>query len=239
LDSALYKDISRYKEISNDETLELLKKYKKTGELKYRDAIVTGYLKLAVYQATKMAEAWALDDLISEAMVGLILAVDKFNPKFKVKFSMYALYWMRRQIFLFLKKTNKAPVPSNIKNKYKNKMDLFKKENGRKPEIGDVMELFDCSRYRAYEIQRIISGVSIDWEKLKDVLNYEHNFSVMFSEEKEMLLNILTDCQRASVTAFINGISIKDQQDTLNVSQEYLDRAISILAAIYDVDNDR
>ena len=212
-------------------------KYKETGDSKYRNDIVTGYLKLAVYQANQMAEAWALDDLISEAMVGLVLAVDKFNPKFKVKFSMYALYWMRRQIFLFLKKSNKVPVPSNIKNKYKKQMTAFKKEHGRRPEIGDIMEIFDCSRYRAYEVQRIVNGTSIDWEKLKNVLNYSHNFTIMLSDEKEMLMSVLTDCQKASVTAFINGISIKDQQDIFNVSQEYLDRAISILATMYNIDN--
>ena len=235
MDEALYKDIAKHKEISNEKTLELLKKYKATGDSKYRNDIVNGYLKLAVYQATQIAEPWALDDLISEAMLGLVLAVDKFNPKFKVKFSMYALYWMRRQIFLFLKKSNKVPVPSNMKNKYKKQISEFKNKYSRSPEIGDIMEMFECSRYRAYEIQRIVHGISVDWEQLKEVLDYNHNFTVMMSDEKEMLMSVLTDCQKASVVAFINGISIKDQQDTFNVSQEYLDRSISTLAAMYSV----
>ena len=44
----------------------------------------------------------SLDDLISEAYIGLIKAADNFNPKHKVPFPAYACYWIKSQVRSFV-----------------------------------------------------------------------------------------------------------------------------------------
>jgi RNA polymerase sigma-32 factor len=43
-----------------------------------------------------------LDDLISEGNVGLMKALDRFDPSHNVRFATYAIYWIRAQIVLGL-----------------------------------------------------------------------------------------------------------------------------------------
>lgn len=47
-------------------------------------------------------EAFPLDDLIQEGLIGVIKAVDKFDETYENKFSTYALYWIKKYILDYL-----------------------------------------------------------------------------------------------------------------------------------------
>jgi len=61
--------------------------------------LITAYMRLAISMATKFKRYGApLNDLIQEANVGLMKAADKFDPDRGVRFSTYAVWWIKASI---------------------------------------------------------------------------------------------------------------------------------------------
>jgi RNA polymerase sigma-32 factor len=61
--------------------------------------LVTAYMRLAVSMAAKYRRyGAAMSDLIQEANIGLMKAASKFDPDRGVRFSTYAVWWIKAQI---------------------------------------------------------------------------------------------------------------------------------------------
>ena len=120
-------------QMKNEEAMELFKLYKSTGELKYRDKIVEGYMKLMLYVAIKYWQpGFLVSDLLQEAVMGFMLGIDKYNnEKYsefgKAKLSSYCFFYSRKYIIDFIEK-NKCIVkitysPLRASQKLKKMMD--------------------------------------------------------------------------------------------------------------------
>ena len=61
--------------------------------------LITAYMRLAISMAAKFKRYGApMNDLIQEASVGLMKAADKFDPDRGVRFSTYAVWWIKASI---------------------------------------------------------------------------------------------------------------------------------------------
>lgn len=61
--------------------------------------LVTAYMRLAISMASKFRRYGApMNDLIQEASLGLLKAADKFDPERGVRFSTYAVWWIKASI---------------------------------------------------------------------------------------------------------------------------------------------
>ncbi len=61
--------------------------------------LITAYMRLAISMAVKFKRYGApMNDLIQEAGVGLMKAADKFDPDRGVRFSTYAVWWIKASI---------------------------------------------------------------------------------------------------------------------------------------------
>jgi len=61
--------------------------------------LVTAYMRLAISMAAKFKRYGApMNDLIQEASLGLMKAADKFDPDRGVRFSTYAVWWIKASI---------------------------------------------------------------------------------------------------------------------------------------------
>ena len=61
--------------------------------------LVTAYMRLAISMASKFRRYGApMNDLIQEASLGLMKAADKFDPDRGVRFSTYAVWWIKAQL---------------------------------------------------------------------------------------------------------------------------------------------
>ena len=60
--------------------------------------LINAYMRLAISMASKFKRYGApMNDLIQEAGLGLMKAADKFDPDRGVRFSTYAVWWIKAQ----------------------------------------------------------------------------------------------------------------------------------------------
>ena len=88
----------------------------RAGSAEARDRFVCANLRLVVNQARRF-EGRGLDllDLIAEGNIGLLRAVDKFDPGFECRFSTYATWWINQSMrFALRNQVRLVRLPSHV-----------------------------------------------------------------------------------------------------------------------------
>ena len=120
-----------------------------TGDAEARDRMVRANLRLVVNIARSYTgKGLALQDLIEEGNLGLLRAVEGFDPTMNTRFSTYASYWIKQSIKRALVNTAKTiRVPAymvELLAKWRRATAILHDELGRPPtheEIAKVLEL--------------------------------------------------------------------------------------------------
>jgi RNA polymerase sigma-B factor len=77
--------------MSDREATELIEKYRRTGDVQYRNQVVEGHAWLAAVCARRMVRrSEPLDDLVQVASIGILQAAERFDPSFGVLFRTFA-----------------------------------------------------------------------------------------------------------------------------------------------------
>lgn len=94
----------QYPLLTREEELELTQAYYETGDPALAAKLVTSNLRLVVKIAMDHQRYWMrnLLDLIQEGNIGLLQAVQKFDPFRGIKFSYYASFWIKAYILKFV-----------------------------------------------------------------------------------------------------------------------------------------
>ena len=96
--SIYLREINRIPLISHEEEYELAVKAK-NGDKAAREKLIRSNLRFVVSVAKKFrGQGLALSDLINEGNIGLITALDKFEPDKGYHFISYAVWWIRQSI---------------------------------------------------------------------------------------------------------------------------------------------
>jgi len=103
LDGTFDRSLSRramQAELLDAETeLELAYRWRDQRDEEALHRLVTAYMRLAISMAAKFKRYGApMNDLIQEAGLGLMKAADKFDPDRGVRFSTYAVWWIKASI---------------------------------------------------------------------------------------------------------------------------------------------
>ena len=91
--------IRKYPILSQEEEYALAVKYQQTKDSNIAYKLVTSHLRLVVKVVSKYkGYGLPLSEMISEGNVGLLYAVDKFEPEKGFRFSTYALWWIKASV---------------------------------------------------------------------------------------------------------------------------------------------
>lgn len=94
--------------LKKDEEEELVDKLN-TGEEAIRNTLIERNLRLVVYIARKFENTGVgVEDLISVGTIGLIKAVNTFNPEKKIKLATYASRCIENEILMYLRRNSKV-----------------------------------------------------------------------------------------------------------------------------------
>jgi RNA polymerase primary sigma factor len=94
----LFNQASRYPLLTRDEEVELARRIER-GDLEAKERLINSNLRLVIKFARRyQGHGLPLQDLVQEAMLGLIRAAEKFDWRRGYKFSTYAVLWIKQAI---------------------------------------------------------------------------------------------------------------------------------------------
>ncbi len=154
------------------EEKELLIRFK-NGDIAARHRLIESNLRFVIKVAMKYRnQGMCLSDLVQEGVLGLIEALEKFDPEKECRLITYASWWIRLYIQRTLEQKSR-PVNLPI-----NKLDMLKKvkayeqsfwmANGRKPRNSEIAAEF-----------------GIEESKVEDIMDFVPVFNSIHGEENE------------------------------------------------------
>ena len=136
------KEIGQYRLLKPEQEIEEIIKIQ-NGDLEARENFIKSNLRFAVYWAKKyLGNGLDLLDLVQEANLGLMKAVDRFSLEKGVKFSTYAYWWIRQAITRALANNGRQvrlPVYLYEKvKKYERTHDILARQLSREPTLDEI-----------------------------------------------------------------------------------------------------
>jgi RNA polymerase primary sigma factor len=131
------------------------------GDINARDQMVRANLRLVVNIARGYTgKGLALQDLIEEGNLGLLRAVEGFDPNMNTRFSTYASYWIKQSIKRALVNTAKTiRIPAymvELLAKWRRATNKLSDELGRPPTHEEVAKLLGLPKKKLNIIKKAI-----------------------------------------------------------------------------------
>ncbi len=157
-----------------------------------RDQLVRSNLRLVVNIAKKYADRGiGLGDLIEEGNLGLIRAVDYFDPNRGVRFSTYAAWWIKQSIKrALLENVQPVHIPTYMValiNQWRHTTSELESTLGRTPSVEEMAEIIQLPLRKAKVIGRIVDVLSSVGE----------SYTTDESDEDQVLEAVLEDPSRS------------------------------------------
>ncbi|MCB4790477.1 MAG: sigma-70 family RNA polymerase sigma factor [Elusimicrobia bacterium] len=144
-----FKEIKDIPALSHEQVRELWKKARK-GDKKSQKRLVEMNLRLVIPMAKKYYRG-GIDflDLIEEGNMGLMRAVEKFDPRKRIHFSTYATYWIDQAIRRAVEEQSKViRIPPHVwdaLHKWLKNWDSLQEQFGRNPTLSEMAKRLDLS----------------------------------------------------------------------------------------------
>lgn len=158
-------EVEGSEEISQDERAQEL--FAKLPDGSAREALVRLYFPLVEYLARRFrSRGEALDDLIQVASIGLLKAIDRFDPERGVKFSTYAVPTIAGELKRHFRDTGWAMrVPRRLQERALLLRQIVSdayQELGRSPRVSEIAERAELSDEEVLEAMETIHAHSVD-----------------------------------------------------------------------------
>lgn len=142
--------------LTAEEEIKLSRRIKK-GDEKARKAMIRANLRLVINLAKRyMYLGIPFLDLIEEGNIGLMKAVDKFNPQKGFRFSTYAAWWIRQSISRSITEQGKViriPIYMNeLITKWKRKKDELSQKLKRIPSDDEIAKKLKLSKSQIEQV---------------------------------------------------------------------------------------
>ncbi len=231
--------------LSASQEIDLGKKVQK-GDEKARKAMICANLRLVINIAKRyMYLGIPFLDLVEEGNLGLMRAVDKFNPTKGFRFSTYAAWWIRQSITRSISEQGKmVRVPvymSELIAKWKKTKESLSQRNKCVPSDEQIAKKLKLSKDKVEQINYWLSASTSSLDapigdeedsQVMDLLVNENSVSpdheitqAMERERVEGLLEIMSDREREVLDlrfGLANGKpqTLAEVADKLGVSRE-------------------
>ena len=154
----------------NFDVMKAFQLFQKTKDMKLREKLLVHYLPLTKQVAGRiiisLPKSVELNELISAGLVGLVKAIDRFDPAVGVKFETYAIPRIKGAIFDNMREMDWAPRSIRTKAKQLQKaMQKLTAKLGRSPEdneLADELGVDIESYYQLLDDTAIVSLASLD-----------------------------------------------------------------------------
>ena len=165
--SMYLKEINKVPLLTREEEVELAEKAK-NGDKAARDKIIKANLRFVVKVAKKYQNhGLDLTDLISEGNIGLMTAIEKFEPERGYHFISYAVWWINQAILKAVSEKSRAiRLPLNRANelvRIEYASNLINGTLSESEEVEQISQMLNMPQTRVRELLSISNGmISLD-----------------------------------------------------------------------------
>lgn len=182
------KEIDRACLLTAEQERELGRRIMEDNDPWARDRLVRSNLRLVVNIAKKYANrGMSLGDLIEEGNLGLIRAVDYFDPGRGTRFSTYAAWWIKQSIKrALLMNTQPLHVPTymvSLINQWRHTATELESKLSKEPAIEEMAEIMQVPVRKARIIHHIVKIISSLREAAGEETEQEQGFSETLQDD--------------------------------------------------------
>lgn len=200
--STYLKEINKIPLLTREEEDKIARKAVK-GDSAARERLITANLRFVVNVAKKYQnQGISLEDLINEGNLGLINAIEKYDPERGFHFISYAVWWIRQAILKSIcEKSRMIRLPMNRANELV-QIEKTKKQymtvNGVDPDTAEIAKILDLKERDVKELMALSQEhVSLDtpvfYKKDSSVLGDFIEDSAYIPPEEEVMEHSLRE----------------------------------------------
>jgi RNA polymerase sigma factor for flagellar operon FliA len=194
---------------------ELLQQYAATRDPALRDHLAVRHLPLAKYVARKLSSSLPshieIDDLVSWGSLGLLDAIDKFDPELGHKFSTYAVIRIRGAILDGLQSMDWAPKQITARVRAVRRLrEQLTNELGYEPSVAELAQRLDCSpaEVRSWLLDDAATRVT-SLTPTHDDEEHGHDLADAGAPDQEIAGEVAELCSR--VTVAVRGLGERER----------------------------
>ncbi len=225
--------------LKESEKTELLKKAK-AGDKKAREDMINGNLRLVLSVVQKFSgRGESPDDLFQVGCIGLIKAIDNFDPNLDVKFSTYGVPMIIGEIRRFLRDSNSVRVSRSMRDIAYKAMQIkesFINEHGREPKVEEIAKEMGVPKSQVVvALEAIVEPISLyepvysdsgDTIYMMDQISDKNSESSWLEEiSLKEAIKVLSPREKRILTMrFFDGRTQMDVASQIGISQAQVSR---------------
>jgi RNA polymerase primary sigma factor len=195
-------EIRHIEEIPKNEEIKLFCEYQLTKCSNLKQLLINNNLRFVINIAKYYHNSsfYQLSDLISTGNIGLIKAVEEFDPHKGYKFSTYAVWWIRQSILEGIAKESKVikqPIKlHSVNQKFIELKNIFYNKYGFEPNVDDIKDDL-CEETASEIIAKSVNAIDDNnivsiYTKLNsfEELNYEDILPTSILNQESIYLDI-------------------------------------------------
>lgn len=196
-------------------TRELFERYRTSGDEAARDELITMYLNLVKYLASRFRNRGEpIDDLIQVGTIGLIKAIDRFDTSREVEFTTYATPTIVGELKRhFRDKGWAVKVPRRMQElsfKVNQAVDALTQKLQHSPTIAEIADYLDVAQedvLEAFETAEAYNFVSLETDRTNEGTE---TFSILeYIGEDDQLMALVDD--RATLAVALKSLDPQEQ----------------------------
>ena len=217
-------------QLEQDSVLLLWKEYQQTGDAALRNRLVMQYAPLVKYVAgrmrTRLPDTVDQDDLVSDGVLGLMDAVERFDPGRGLTFQTFAGPRSRGAISDGMRARDYGPRSGRDKLRAVQKAPVALEERlGRSPEIEEVAQETGMPLQQVRDLTKQASGnhANLDDFDLADELASASDHAVETGEDNALLMRVVQElAERDQVVIalyYFEGLTLAEIGEVLGVTE--------------------
>ncbi len=171
------KDISIFPVLTRESEITISRKVR-AGDRAARQEMIQCNLRLVVSVARQYdGQGLSILDIIEEGNIGLMRAVERFDPDMECRFSTYAVHWIKQSIRrALLEKVKNIRVPAYMA-ELVSRWKKFARDNPHVTDVAEIVKVLRLPKENIKLIQRImrtslINGANLDTEMVGDLSSF-------------------------------------------------------------------